>query len=239
MTTEYQTGVIKPIECFKEAWASVKPDYWFLFAITLVGMLIGGVTLYILLGAMMCGINICFLKRIDGSPVALDDLWKGMKYLLPGLVVTLLIMVPVMIVMVTMYVPMVLAAVMGERMSQDELLTMMAGMFGVEIVFAVVMVCIHALLVFSFPLMVDRNLGPVKAMTTSARAVLKNLGGVVGLMLVAMVAGTPIALLTCGLGMYAMMPLIIGANVVAYRKIFPRLQEPRFDPPPPSLYQQL
>jgi uncharacterized membrane protein len=124
-------------------------------------------------------------------------------------------------------------------MSEDERLTMMAAVFGVEIVFAFVMVCIHALLVFSFPLMVDRNLGPVKAMTTSAGAVLKNLGGVVGLMLVAMVIGIPVSLLTCGLGMYALMPLIIGANVVAYRKIFPRLQEPQFDPPPPYMYQQL
>lgn len=238
MSNEFQTGVIKPIECFKEAWTNIKPDYWLLFAITLVGMLIGGVTLYILLGAMMCGINICYLSRIDGYPVALDDLWKGMKFVLPGLVVVLLITVPVMIVMGTLYVPMVLATVMGERMSQDELLTMMAGVFGVEIVFAFVMVCIHALLAFSFPLMVDRNLGPVKAMTTSARAVLKNLGGVVGLMLVAMVISTPIALITCGVGMYLLMPLIIGANVVAYRKIFPRQgQSPHYDPPPPYAYQ--
>jgi len=238
MSNEFQTGAIKPIECFKEAWTTIKPDYWLLFAITLVGMLIGGVTLYILLGAMMCGINICYLKRIDGYPVALDDLWKGMKFVLPGLVVVLLIMVPVIIVTGTLYVPMVLAAAMGERMSQDEMLTMMAGVFGVEIVFAFVMVCIHALLAFSFPLMVDRNLGPVKAMTTSARAVLKNLGGVVGLMLVAMVVSTPIALITCGIGMYLLMPLIIGANVVAYRKIFPRQgQQPQFEPPPPYAYQ--
>ena len=238
MSNEFQTGVIKPIECFKEAWTNIKPDYWLLFAITLVGMLIGGVTLYILLGAMMCGINICYLNRIDGYTVALDDLWKGMKFVLPGLVVVLLITVPVMIVMGTLYVPMVLATVMGERMSQDELLTMMAGMFVIEIVFAFVMVCIHALLAFSFPLMVDRNLGPVKAMTTSARAVLKNLGGVVGLMLVAMVISTPIALITCGVGMYLLMPLIIGANVVAYRKIFPRQgQSPHYDPPPPYAYQ--
>jgi len=102
-----------------------------------------------------------------------------------------------------------------------------------------VMVCIHALLVFTFPLMVDRGLGPVKAITTSARAALKNLGGIVGLMLVSMLIGTPIALLTCGIGMYLLMPLIIAANVVAYRKVFPRRQEPHFDPPPPYLYQQL
>ena len=92
--TEFRTGVISPVECVKEGFERIKKDYWLLFAISLVGALIGGATMYILLGAMACGMFYAYLNAIDGKPVVFDDLWKGMNYFGPGLVVTLLIFVP-------------------------------------------------------------------------------------------------------------------------------------------------
>ena len=91
------------------------------------------------------------------------------------------------------------------------------------------------LLIFSFPLIVDRNLGAVKAMTTSARAVFKNLGGVAGLI------GVNFVLVICGylalcVGVYLVIPIIIAANIVAYRKVFPKTDGLRFDPPQPDMY---
>ena len=73
----FNTGVIKPVECVKEGWELIKNDYWVLFAVALVGGLIGGFTMYILLGAMICGIFYCYLQAIDGKPVSFDGLWKG------------------------------------------------------------------------------------------------------------------------------------------------------------------
>jgi hypothetical protein len=44
----------------------------------------------------------------------------------------------------------------------------------------------------------------------------------------------------CFIGVYLTMPLILAANVVAYRKIFPgRLELPLPQPPPPNAYQGL
>ena len=40
--TEFNRGVISPMECIKEGWALIKDQYWLFFGITLVGMLIGG-----------------------------------------------------------------------------------------------------------------------------------------------------------------------------------------------------
>src|SRR5258708_18982537 len=109
---EFRTGVIKPIECVKEAWEIIKPDYWLLFAITIVGILIGGMTLYVLLGGMACGIYYTYLKRIDGGgPVVFDDLWKGMSWIVPGLIVVAFIIVPVIIIYGCLYVPIILATV--------------------------------------------------------------------------------------------------------------------------------
>src|SRR6185369_14886945 len=93
---EFRTGAIKPIECVKEGWELIKADYWLLFAVTLVGGLIGAMTLYILLGGMVCGIYYVYLKRIDGGPVVFDDLWKGFSWWLPGLVVAAFIIVPML-----------------------------------------------------------------------------------------------------------------------------------------------
>lgn len=232
---DYRTGVIKPVECIKEAWALIKSDYWLLFAVMLVGWIIGAITLLILTGAMMCGIFYTYLRKIDGHEVKFEDLWKGMQWIVPGLVVMLIVAVPFLVVYGIMFVPFFLAGAMGSNLSQDELMGMMIGMFAVELVMAVVMVCVHTLIMFAFPLMVDRNLGPVKAMTTSARAVFGNMGGVVGLIVVnfGLVIAGYVAL--C-IGIYFVIPVIIAGNVVAYRHVFPRYDDRIHEPPPISAY---
>ena len=55
MTPEFSfnASAIKPVECLKEAWNLIKDDYWLLFAISLVGAMVAGVTVYVLLGAMV------------------------------------------------------------------------------------------------------------------------------------------------------------------------------------------
>ena len=218
---QFQTGVIKPIECAKEGWALIKDDYWILFAVSLVGGIIGGVTFFVLFGAMVCGMFYCYLRKIDTGRAAFDDLWKGFQWWLPGLVVTLFIVVPLFVVYGIIYVPVIMAVVMGSKLSQDELLMMIVGAAAVDLIFVVIMVCFHTLLMFAYPLIVDRGLGAMAAISTSARAVLKNLGGMVGLLLVNFGLAL-LGQLACGVGMYFVMPVLMAANVVAYRKVFPK-----------------
>src|SRR3982751_903254 len=116
--TEFQTGVISPIECVKEGFERIKNDYWILFAISLVGALIGAFTLYILFGAMACGMFYAFLKKIDGQPVVFDDLWKGMNFWAPGLVVTLFVAVPLLVYYIGVYVTLIGAIIAGSQMGE-------------------------------------------------------------------------------------------------------------------------
>jgi len=236
--TEFLTGRIRAVECFKEGWELIKDEYWILFAISLVGALIGGITMYILFGAMVCGIFYAYLRKVDGGRVNFDDLWKGFSWWAPGLVVTLFIMGPMFAVYLIMYLPFLLAIVMGSNLSQDELFGLLAGAFVIDLFVIVVMVCAHTLLIFTFPLIVDRNLGAFKAMGTSARAVLKNLGGVVGLLLVNFGIVLLGQLALC-VGVYFVIPILIAGNIVAYRRIFPNQNPGNFAPPPPSVYQGL
>ena len=221
--TEFRTGVIKPVECVKEGWELIKADYWLMFAITLVGMVIGTATLYIALGAMVCGIFYAYLGKVDGRAVTIDDLWKGKEHFGSGLVVTLLIVVPMLFVYGIIYLPLIWAATRGIEMTEDELWTMIGGSFVLDLVFVVAMVCFHTLLMFAFPLIVDRKLTAMRAVVTSAKAVLRNLRGVTGLFVVNF-GLTILGMLVFCVGIYLVMPVLIAGNAVAYRKVFPRLE---------------
>jgi hypothetical protein len=235
--TEFRTGLIKPIECVKEGFELIKRDYWLLFAIGLVGGLIGGVTMYIVAGAMICGIFICYLNAIDGRPVVFDDLWKGMNFFGQGLILILVMIVPAFVYYIFVYFTLI-AAVFGGAAGGE------AGMIGalivvgvIDLVVLIAMVCFHTMLTFSFPLMVDRGLGAVDAMKTSASAVWQNLGGVAGMVVVnfgLMFAGY----LALCIGLYFVIPIMIAANVVAYRRVFPPLagSTPNLYPPPPTSF---
>jgi hypothetical protein len=235
---EFTSGQIRPIECVKEAWALIKDEYWMLFAVSIVGAMIGGASMYILIGAMVCGIFICYLKKIDGGRVAFDDLWLGFKYFGRSLFVTILFVVPIVVYMVaafgTIYLPIIMKAVGGSRVSDDELLTTVGVALVVDVVIAIGMVLIHSLLIFAFPLIVDRGLSSVDAIKLSARAALKNVGGIGGLIAVNFCLAIAGYLALC-VGMYLVIPIITAANVVAYRKVFPRLHPSGFGPPPPTV----
>jgi hypothetical protein len=212
---------IKPAACLKEGFELIKSDYWLLFAIWLVGGVISSVSLLIASGAMTAGTFYCYLKKIDGESVSFEDLWKGMKWFLPGLVVMAVVIVPMIAVYAVIYVPIVMAAVMGSRVSQQEILTMLIGAFAVDAVLIIIMVCIHSLLIFAFPLMVDRELGAIRSMLFSAHAVFGNLAGVAGLLGLNFLLAVAGYLVFC-VGVYFVLPVMIAGNVVAYRKVFPR-----------------
>lgn len=231
---EFNAGAIKPIECVKEAWELIKADYWMLFAISLLGGMIGGASMYILIGAMVCGIFNCYLKAIDGrGKVSIDDLWVGFKYFWQSLPVTIAIVVPmvtwIIILFVTIYLPLIAAAMMDKNPDPNVILGSFAVGIVIDIIVAVIMTAIHSLLIFAFPLIIDRNLSSWDAMKLSARAAMKNLGGIGGLIVV------NFGLVLLGyaalcIGLYLMIPVITAASVVAYRKVFPALDRSILDP---------
>ena len=232
---EIRSGVVRPIECAKEAFELIKSDYWLLFAIWIVGAMIGGVTLMIAGGAMTAGTFYAYLRKVDGEKANFDDLWKGMQWFLPGLIVVILIVLPMILIYALIYVPILIAAMMGPKANQSDLLAMLFGSLVVDLILVVIMVCFHTLLTFCFPIIVDQNVGAVKAISLSARAVFKNLGGVTGLIGVNFVLVLVGYLALC-VGVYLVIPVIIATNVVAYRKIFPKPNNVQFQPPPPSVY---
>lgn len=221
--TEFKTGVIKPVEVYKEAWAMIKNQFWMVLAVTIVGMLIGSAIPIILIGPMMCGIYLVLLQTYEGRTVDFAQLFKGFDFFMPSLILAIIIMVPTFILIFSIYIPMVGIAMAGPRMSESEVIAAIAGFLVIEVIIAFFMVCLHTLLLFAFPLIVDKKMSAVDAIKTSVRAVWQNISGVVGLIVVGMgVAFVGYAMLC--IGIYLVLPLIIAANVVAYRKVFPASQ---------------
>jgi hypothetical protein len=233
---EFRRGVIKPIECYKEAWELIKNHFWLLLAVIFVAGLIGGASMYILFGAMTCGAFYCYLKVIDRRDFKFEDLFKGFNFWLPGLIVTLFIIIPMIILYAIIYIPPLVAIAVNPHLKPEELLAVVGISFAVDTVFTVFMVCLHTLLMFAFPLIVDRNLSAFQAMRTSARAVWANLGGVAGLFGIGFILCFAGMAAFC-LGIYFVIPLMMGANTLAYRKIFPAGESPSTNPPPPNYYQ--
>ena len=236
---EFTTGQIRAIECVKEAWQLIKDDYWLLFGISIVGAMIGGISLYVLIGSMICGIFISYLKKIDGGKVTFDDLWLGFRFFWPSLFVTIVIVVPIVVYVIatfsTLYLPIIMKAVGGSRVSDDEMLTAVFVGLAIDAVIAIVMIFIHSLLIFAFPLVVDRGLSSWAAIKLSARAALKNIGGIGGMIAVNFVMALAGELAFC-IGIYLVIPLMTAANLVAYRKVFPKPAALSFEPPPPTAY---
>jgi uncharacterized membrane protein len=179
---------------------------------------------------MVCGIFICYLKRIDGGKVIFDDLWVGFSYFGRSLLVTILFVVPMVTYIaaafLTLYLPIIINAVAGDRVNENQLLRGIGIAIAIDLAIAVVMVSIHSLLIFAYPLIVDRGLSSVEAVKLSARAAYRNMAGIGGLIVVNFclaLAGE----LACGIGLYFVIPILTAANLVAYRKVFPAVAAPR------------
>ena len=240
ITNEFQTGVIRPVECMKEGWQLIKDDYWLFLGITFVGMLVGGIIPFGLgIGAMFCGIYFVMLQKLNGQRFEFGDLFKGFNYFLPGLITSLIVIVPSIIAIIVLYGSM-FALFLGVAASDGNgavVFGMFATLFVEGIVVAVLLSCLHALVMFAYPLIVDRNLNGVDAFKLSARAVWANLSGVIGIILLEFVMGI-VGYMALAIGVYFVLPIMFAGVLVAYRKVFPPLNNNQtYNPPQPNMYQ--
>jgi hypothetical protein len=237
---EFRTDVIQPVECFKEGWELIKDQYWLFFGITFVGMLIGGlIPLGIGIGAMFCGIYYCLLQKMNGEKVEFDQLFKGFSYFVPGLVASLVFIVPMVLSIFFVYGSMIAILVASTSASgtlNESVIWALIGTLFIEmLVIWLILGCIHVFLIFAYPLIVERDMGGWDAFLLSARAAWANLRGAVGLIALQFVIGIASYILTIfifGLGIYLVMPVMFAAVLVAYSKVFPRIKSVEFSTPP-------
>ena len=229
---EFNSGVIRPVECLKSGWALIKDEYWLFLGMAFVAIIVGSaVPLGILMGPMMCGIYLCFLNRMRGERIEFGQLFKGFDYFGDSIIAALAHVVPMMAIIFPLYFVFLfgfamLAPQRGSRRTVDDpsaLITFLIVMGVVFLIAFFIAMAISALFMFSYPLIVDRRLSGLNAVKTSARAVLANFGGVMGLLMLNMLLGI-VGVLFCYVGAFFVMPIGLAAWAVAYRQVFPATQ---------------
>lgn len=227
----YNRGAVKPLECLRGGWNLIKGQYWLFLGITAVGILIGSFgPMAILLGPMMCGIYLCMFARIRGERVSFELLFKGFDYFAQSVIATLIQVVPVMLLLLPVYIIFFVLFMnrmngpggrrRGAPVDPSELYPLFIVMFVVILGVVLIASLIGALFIFTYPLIVDRRLGALDAVRTSIKAVMANLGGVLGLLALGMVLGFA-GMLLCYVGAFLVMPVGLAAWAVAYRQVFP------------------
>jgi uncharacterized membrane protein len=237
--SDFNSGVVAPVECLKEGWALIKDRYWLFLGIALVGILIGSAFAIVLMGPMMCGIFLCLFQRQRGEQVEFGTLFKGFDYFVPGLVAQLIKAIPMIVLMVPFYIVMVgvmMTSMPRGQVRPEDASGFMATFFGFELVFFLVVIVVSILIevffLFAFPLVVDRKLSGLDAAKLSFRACKANFGGVLGLLLLNALL-VLVGVLCCFVGAYFVLPISYASHAVAYRRVFPELSQTFPSPPPP------
>jgi uncharacterized membrane protein len=240
--TEFKSGVVAPVECLKEGWEMVKGSYWLFLGICAVGMMIGNAFAIVLMGPMMCGIFLCFFQQMRGEQVSFEGLFKGFDYFGQSVIATLIQAIPAAIIILpTCFIMVVAVLGVASSGSSREAEETMAFMFtmGILVVFLVCMllgIILGIFFIFTFPLIVDRELSGVEAVKTSIKAARANFGGIFGLVLLNVLLSFA-GLFVCYVGAFLVMPITLAAQAIAYRRVFPEMlvtsSSPSSPPPPP------
>jgi len=227
-----ETVRLDPAGCISEGWNLVKDQYGLFLGITVVGMLLASfVPFGILAGPMYCGIFLALFMKMRGLPVEFGTLFKGFDYFVESLVVTLLIIAVSIAFAVPMFIVFIVVTAVGASIVDAT----HSGAIGAMIIaplwllfFAAMVafgVFVSGLMFFTYPVLVDRNVQAWPALKLSARAVLANKWGVLGLLVLNWLLSM-VGMLLCYVGVFFYMPVMFGSIAVAYRRMFPELAPP-------------
>jgi hypothetical protein len=234
--SDFTANAVRPVECIKAGWELIKDQYWLFVGVVLVAMLIGQLApMGILLGPMMCGVNLVMFEKLRGQRVEFGTLFKGFDFFGQSLIALLVHLIPVFIVMAPFAAILVVGFILtmpatgGGDPDIGALLVITILSTGVMIL---IMMALSVLFTFAFALIVDRKLSGVEAVKLSVKAGLANFWGLLGLLLLNGLMGL-VGALFCYVGALLVLPVGFAATAIAYRDVFGLAPAETFYPPPP------
>ena len=240
----FQRNAVSPVDCIKGGWNLIRGQYWLVFAMCLVGWMIGAaIPLGILVGPMMCGLFLSFFKMRRGEPVEFGTLFKGFDYFGQSIVATLLHVVPVLVIVIPAYVLFYVfffVAMIAQGNNDPNPVAFLA-IFAVFVLFWIVVIAVVMIVsigfMFAYPLIVDRGMSGLDAVKLSFRAAMANFWHLLGLIMLDFLIGLA-GFLLCLVGVYFVIPLGYAATAIAYEQVFGLRDPSDFAnvPPPPPLF---
>ncbi|HZZ80731.1 MAG TPA: hypothetical protein VFE62_19670 [Gemmataceae bacterium] len=228
---DFRSGVVRAGAFLGEAWQLVRDDYWILVGIVFLAQLLGSAApLGILYGPAICGIHICLLRRERGHSIGFEHFFDGFHFFGPSVVATLIILVPEVILVLMSYVITIggtvaffggRAANPGAAQPPDPSIGIAIALgAGVALLLLIAAaIVLEALVLFTYPLIVDKELSGWDAIKLSCRAAWANFGGIIGMLLLRLVIDVGVSMVLC-VGPILWMPIHIAMAMVAYRHVF-------------------
>lgn len=231
MYKKAQHGVF---EYFGQGRELIKGRYWLFFGITVVGILLGSLApLGILMGPMMCGIFICFLKQVRNEEVKFEYLFKGFDYFLESFLATLIYLGLMLAAALPLTVFLILnigGLVYAFQQEDPSLKLIAVGVLFLLVLLSLLLFCFIAVpFQFAYILIVERKLNAWYAVKTAFKACWANFFKMTGLGVTVMLLSLA-GMCCCSIGVLFLQPLVFGAYFAAYRDIF----EPPAPPPVPN-----
>jgi len=224
----FKRNVVEPVQCLKAGYENIKDQYWLFVGMAAIGMLIGSaVPMGILMGPMMCGLYLSFFKKMRREPIEFGTLFKGFDYFGPGVIATLLHVVPILAIVIPayflFYVGMIFTSVAatstGEEPNPAAMLAVfvMFGLFWIVMLVLILIVSIG--FTFAHPLIVDRKMQGFDAVKLSFKAAMANFWRLLGMGMLSFVLSIAGALL-CYVGVFLVLPITYAAVAKAYEQVF-------------------
>jgi hypothetical protein len=246
MTPEipFRRNVVEPVACIKGGWEIIKNQYWLFVGMTLVGVIIGGAVPIVLMGPMMCGLNLAFFKTRRGEPIEFGTLFKGFDYFGQSVIAAVLHSVPIIVIVVPAYILFYVFMFVSLAAAGNSGDPNPAALFGVMAMFGLFWLVVVAIIIiisigfiFVYPLIVDRKLSAIDAIKLSFRAALSNFWRLLGMVLLTSLMSV-VGVLACYVGAFLVMPIGYAAIAKAYEQVFGLDEGVGFAnmPPPPPVF---
>jgi uncharacterized membrane protein len=244
----YQSGAIDASGCVSTAWALIQRNFGMYLGAGLVALLmiscIPCANIF-LLGPVMGGFAYIVLRDLRNEPVEFGMLFKGFEKFVPLMVIGLIEAIPAVIFQIIQFTMDIGRIGMNSGRSGDFYQSsgadpIAAGFAAGYIIFfigyLIFQIIWQSVFIFAIPLVLETNIGIGEAIKLSFSAVFANIGGMIVLLILGILVGL-LGMLAFCVGIFVAIPVMWAANVVAYRQVFPLLdQNFPTGPPPPTAY---
>ena len=248
---QFIPGAIDAGGCVSNAWEMLKKNYGMYLGIAIVAILLTGcipcLNIFIM-GPIMGGVFYVISRDMRGEQVDFGMMFKGFEKFVPLMVIGLIQSIPGVIAQVLRFsINMGQLGLGGKNgdyqffqaTSDKDILAGGLALIGVVVglVFMVIAIVWWMVMFFAIPLAMENDIGPIDAIKLSAKAAMGNIGGLIVLMIFEILVMIVGILLICVGAFLLSFPVILIANVFAFRQVFPWAgQQFNMAPPPPNAY---
>jgi uncharacterized membrane protein len=252
---EFNRSAINPGDCIGTAWTLVTSNLGMYIGSTVVAAVIYFAASFIpfvnvlIMVPLMGGLYYQAIHNVDGEPVDFAMMFKGFEKLGPLLLLTFIENLPTIVILVLVYTGQFATSFFGLPMPDLQqggtsaapldpriFAGVSAALVALWIVFFIFSIVWSLIFFFAIQLVMDKNIGVIEAISTSARASFSNAGGAIVLMILSGLVILLGAIAIC-IGLFVAFPVVWVATAAAYRMVFPRLSQTYLTtPPPPTAY---